>query len=180
MVHFFRKKNYYKRLAPRYNKCLCFSWSWYPLEFDFLKAKTNLVHFFRKNSSLKLLINWLLYSSELSYSYCMWSPPPLPENCWKVFLLLDFPTIPEGGWVWTSPTVERSTDTWPARPRNTLLTVDLTHCRTPYSPWTCATREHPNYWGPPQLQNTLLTFDLSLEKHWRFSDFAFKRWWLHA
>ena len=29
------------------------------------------------------------------------------------------------------------------------------------------------YCGPPQLRNTLPTFDLSLEKHWRFSDFLF-------
>ena len=61
-----------------------------------------------------------------------------------------------------------------------LFTVDLPHYRTPYSPWTCATRELPTYCGPPQLRTTLLTFDLSLEKHWRFGDFAFLRWWLHA
>ena len=31
-----------------------------------------------------------------------------------------------------------------------------------------------------QLRNTLLTFDMYLEKHWRFSDFALLRWWLHT
>ena len=62
----------------------------------------------------------------------------------------------------------------------TYVTVDLTHCGPPYSHWTCATWEHPTHYGPPQLWNTIQTFDLSLEKHWRFSDCALQRWWLHA
>ena len=42
--------------------------------------------------------------------------------------------------------------------RNTLLTVDLPHRRTPYSSCTCTTREHPTHHGPAPQQNTLLTF----------------------
>ena len=45
-------------------------------------------------------------------------------------------------------------------PRNTLLTEDLPHRRTPYSPWTCPTADHPTHRGPAPPQNTLLIVDL--------------------
>ena len=43
---------------------------------------------------------------------------------------------------------------------NTLLTVDLNHRETPYSPWACPTAEHPTHHGPAPQRNTLLTMDL--------------------
>ena len=55
---------------------------------------------------------------------------------------------------------EHPTHQRPAPGRNTLLTVDLPHRGTPYSPWTCLTAEHPTHCGPAPLRNTLLTTDL--------------------
>ena len=43
------------------------------------------------------------------------------------------------------PTVEHPTHLGPCPPRNTLLTLDLAHHRTPYSPWTLPTTEHSTH-----------------------------------
>ena len=49
--------------------------------------------------------------------------------------------------------------------RNTLLTVDQLHSRTPYSLWTYPTAEHPTHLGPAPMLNPLLTLDLFHMEH---------------
>ena len=61
---------------------------------------------------------------------------------------------------WTCPTADHPAHRGPAPAPNTLLTVDLPHCRTFYSLWTCRTAEHPSHLGPSPTRNTLLIVDL--------------------
>ena len=60
----------------------------------------------------------------------------------------------------------------PDPPPNTLLTVDLPHCRPPHSPWTCPTTEHPTHHRPAPPRNTLFIVDL-LHRRTQYSPWTF-------
>ena len=60
------------------------------------------------------------------------------------------------------------------------VTVDLTHCGTPYSDWNLRHLGTPNLlWTSPTAEHPTHLWP-GPEKYWRFSDWAFLRWWLHA
>ena len=73
---------------------------------------------------------------------------------------------------WIGPTAEHPTHHGPAKPWNillivnlphskkTLLTLNLPHRGTPYSPWACPTVDHPTHRGPAPPRNTLISLDL--------------------
>ena len=87
------------------------------------------------------------------------------ENNWLFSHTVPTAKLPTHGHMpyaiwWTCLTTEHPTHLGSSPQRNTLLTMDLPHRRTPYSPWIFPTAEHPTHRGPASPRNTLLTMDM--------------------